>query len=152
VFFKTNRDGTVAVQLDPVVREIVGNVCRELRDTLAETTDEPALRRLYPPAYRDDPERQRAYAAISRDELTTSRVAALDTVIDTIGEDQIDAVQAEQWMFALNAVRLTLGTLLDITEDHDPRDVDEDDPRLPQLVTYDLLSLLLGSLVTTIAR
>lgn len=152
MFFKANRDGTIAVQLDEVVREIVGSVCRELRDTLTETTEQPALRRLFPPAYKDDPERERAYTAISRDELASSRVAALDTVIDTIDDDQIDAGQAEQWMFALNAVRLTLGTLLDISEERDPMDIDEDDPQLPQLLTYDLLSVLLGSLVATISR
>jgi hypothetical protein len=152
VFFEANRDGTIAVQLDEVVREIVGGVCRELRDTLTETTDQPALHRLFPPAYKDDPEREHAYKAVSRDELTTSRIAALDTVIATVDDDRIDAGQAEQWMFALNAVRLTLGTLLDISEDRDPMDVDESDPQLPQLLTYDLLSVLLGSLVSTIAR
>lgn len=152
MFFHANRDGSIAVQLDPVVREIIGGVCRELRDTLQETTDAPALQRLFPPAYEHDPERERAYSALARDELTTNRIAALDTVVDTIDDDRIDATQAEQWMFALNAARLTLGTLLDISEDRDPTDIDEADPQLPQLLTYDLLSVVLGSLVGAISR
>jgi hypothetical protein len=55
-------------------------------------------------------------------------------------------------MFALNPVRLTLRTLHHINEERDPIHIDEDDPQLPQLLTYDLLSVLLGSLVATISR
>ena len=30
---------------------------------------------------------------------------------------------------AINGLRLVLGTMLDVVEDHDPDDIDEDDPQ-----------------------
>ena len=58
----------------------------------------------------------------------------------------------EENLTALNAVRLTLGTKLDVSEDRDPTDIDEDDPRLQQLLVYDLFSVLLGSLIAAITH
>jgi hypothetical protein len=152
MFFKARRDGTIELQLDPVVRDVVGRVCAELRESLADGTDDPSMRRLFPTAYTDAPERERAYAELVRDDLVGSRLLALDTVAATIDDDRITAEQAEQWMAALNAVRLTLGTRLDVSEDRDPYDVDEHDPLFPQFMIYDLLSMLLGSLIAAVSR
>lgn len=140
------------LQLDYVVRDVVGRACTELRESLTEGTDDPALRRLFPPAYKDDPDRERAYEELARDDLVVSRLRSLDTVIATVGDDTITADQAEQWMHALNAVRLTLGTQLDVSEERDPNEIDEDDPRLPQFLVYDLLSVMLGSLLSVMPR
>ena len=152
MIFKARRNGTIQLQLDPVARDLIGRACVELRDTLQEGTEEPALRRLFPTAYADDPSRQRAYESLVHDDLVDSRVRALDTVIATVDDDAISREQAEQWMQALNAVRLTLGTQLDVSEDRDPYDIAEDDPRFPQFLVYDLLSALLGSLIAAVQR
>jgi hypothetical protein len=152
MFFKARRDGTIELQLDFVVRDVVGRVCAELRDTLAEGVDDPSMRRLFPTAYPDAPERERAYEQLVRDDLVGSRLLALDTVGATIDDDKITPEQAEQWMAALNAVRLTLGTRLDVSENRDPYDVDENDPLFPQFMIYDLLSMLLGSLIAAVTR
>ena len=120
MFFKARRDGTIELQLDPVVCDVVGRICAELRESLAEGVDDPSMRRLFPTAYTDAPERERAYAELVRDDLVGSRLLALDTVAATIDDDRITTEQAEQWMAALNAVRLTLGTRLDVSEDRDP--------------------------------
>ncbi len=152
MFFRARRNGRIQLQLDPVVRDVVAQVCTELRESLTESSDDPALRRLFPTAYPDDPERERAYEQLVRDELVDSRLAALDTVRDTVDADEITREQAEQWMTALNSARLALGTQLDVSEDRDPDDVDPADPRYPQFMVYDLLSVLLGSLLSAVSR
>lgn len=151
MFFKARRDGTIQLQLDPVVREVVARACGELRDNLLQESDDPTLRRLFPPAYPDDAEREQAYERLVRGDLMDSRLDALDTVVATVDEEHITAEDAQKWMAALNALRLTLGTRLDVTEDQDPLDVDEHDPRYPQFMVYDLLGVLLGSLVAAVS-
>jgi hypothetical protein len=152
LFFRARRDGTIDLQLDFVVRDVIGRVCTELRESLSADLDDPSLRRLFPPAYLDDPDRERAYEQLVQDDLLTSRLQALDTVLATVEGDKITAEQAEQWMHALNAVRLTLGTQLDVSEDRDPNEINEDDPLLPQLLVYDLLSVVLSALLSVVPR
>ena len=152
MFFRARRNGTIDLQLDFVVRDVIGRVCAELRESLSADLDDPALRRLFPPAYLDDPDRERAYEQLVQDDLLTSRMRALDTVLATVEGDKITAAEAEQWMHALNAVRLTLGTQLDVSEDRDPNDIDEDDPLLPQILVYDLLSVVLSALLSVVPR
>jgi hypothetical protein len=151
VFAKRRRDGTIALKLDPVVRTVIGQVCSELRAHLDADLDDPSLRRLFPTAYPDDVERARSYDALVRDDLVRGRHAALDTVQRTLDAETITPDEAEQWMTAINAVRLTLGTQLDVSEDNNHLDVDPDDPRHTQFVVYDLLALLLGSLVAALS-
>jgi hypothetical protein len=152
LFFRARRDGTIDVKLDFVVRDVIGRVCTELRESLTADLDDPVLRRLFPPAYLDDPDREQAYERLVQDDLLTSRLQAVDTVLATVDSDKITAAQAEQWMHALNAVRLTLGTQLDVSEDRDPNDMDEDDPRFPQFLVYDLLSVVLSALLAVAPR
>jgi hypothetical protein len=106
---------------------------------------------LFPTAYPDDVARQQAYEGLVRDDLLSGRLTALDTVQRTLDADRITPDEAEQWMTAINAVRLTLGTQLDVSEDNDHLDVDPDDPRLTQFVVYDLLGVLLGSLIAAVS-
>jgi hypothetical protein len=44
---------------------------------------------------------------------------------------------------AINGLRLVLGTMLDVVEDHDPDDSDEDDPLVSEHHLYNFLSWLL---------
>lgn len=74
--------------------------------------------RLFPVANPDDDEMEAEYQRLMRDELITSRVSAIATVEDllTSGE-QIDEAQMTAFMQSVNAVRLVLGTMLDISDD-----------------------------------
>jgi hypothetical protein len=134
-----------------VVRTVVGQVCDELREHLLADTNDPALRRLFPTAYPDDAERERAYESLVRDDLLAGRLAALDTVQRTLDADTITREEAEQWLTTINSVRLTLGTALDVSEDDNHLDIDVGDPRQTQYVVYDLLGILLGSLVAAMS-
>ncbi len=44
---------------------------------------------------------------------------------------------------AINGLRLVLGTMLDVVEDHDPDDIAEDDPQIGEHHLYNFLSWLL---------
>jgi hypothetical protein len=151
VFASPRRDGTITLKLDPVVRTVIGQVCSELRAHLEAEVDDPALRRLFPTAYPDDAARERAYESLVRDDLLRGRFAALDTVQRTVDSDTITRDEAEQWLTAINAVRLTLGTRLDVSEDDNHLDLDPEDPRHTQYVVYDLLGVLLGSIVAALS-
>jgi hypothetical protein len=72
-------------------------------------------------------------------------------VLDSAASGRFDLTpeQAQAWLRALNDIRLTLGTKLEVTEEiHDEiAMMSEDDPRYPAYVTYDWLTYLQDSLV-----
>lgn len=140
-------DGSFQIMLSGLHRKLLAQVCTELRDELSAQGDDDSLRRLYPTAHPDDPEQQQFYQQMTRSDLTDKRIGALTTVIDTVDGDFIDREQLEQWMVAVNAVRLVLGTRLDVSEEDDLEDLGDDDPNQLAWVVYDFLGALLGSLV-----
>lgn len=140
-------DGTFHIVLSGVQRKLLAEVCTELRDGLLADTGDETFRRLFPTAHPDDPAQQLFYDQMTRGELADSRVAALNTVIETAGADTLDREQLDQWMVAVNAVRLVLGTRLDVSEDDDPDDLDADDPDHLARVVYEFLGLVLTMIV-----
>jgi hypothetical protein len=60
---------------------------------------------------------------------------------------ELDPPAIEQWVGALNDVRLTLGVVLGVTEDDADDDPPDDDPRAAGLTTYHWLTWIQGSLV-----
>lgn len=126
---------------------------RELLAELEALLDDPdnsALRRLFPPAY-SDPESDEQYRSLVRDQLVGGRAKALVTVRETLGNGVLDLVQAEQWLRALNDLRLVLGTRLDVTENLDYERLDLNEPRDRELAIYGYLSWLQEQLVEALA-
>ena len=142
--------GTYAVRLPGPERELLVNLVDQLRELLELTTDDPSVRRLFPTAYHDDPERDQEYQQLVRDELLERRLAALATVEATAGAAEVDEAQLTGWLTALNDLRLVLGTRLDVSEDQDA--IDEDDPDAPAMAVYGYLSMLLGDVVDALAE
>jgi hypothetical protein len=140
------RGGGVELHLEEVHREILRDVLGQLRDALVADADDPVLARLFPPAYTEDEEKEAGFRALARDELLEHRLAAIDAVESTIDAPTLDPEQADAWVRALNALRLVLGTRLDVRED-DERRVDEDDPDAAAWILYELLSALVDDLV-----
>ncbi|MDP6975288.1 MAG: DUF2017 family protein [Acidimicrobiales bacterium] len=129
----------VEVRLGEEERDLVGRLAEQLR-TLLAADDDPGLRRLYPAAYPDDPDRDADYMALVHDDLLRHRLDAVEVVGDTCGNDTLDPAELEQWMVVLNSLRLVLGTRLDISEE------DEFDPEAPDVAERSLL-LWLGLLL-----
>jgi hypothetical protein len=115
--------------------------------------DDPAIARLLPDGYRDDPEAAGEFRRYTEQELRSGKVAAAATVLATLpgegGRVRLRRNEAEVWVRALNDVRLALGVRLGITEDYEHELTDEPgtDPRSAYLQVYDWLSFLQETLV-----
>jgi len=150
LYLAADADGGFTLRIGAVERQLLAGLCAELRDMLVDQADDPALRRLFPPAYADDAERDAFYRQMTHDQLLASRLAALDTIVRTVEGDQLSHEDLEAWLTGLNALRLALGTRLDVSEDHDPfEDVDdpENHPDFVAHVAYDYLSQVLHLVV-----
>ncbi len=125
----------------------------------APLPDDPAVARLFPDAYGDDAEASAEFRGLTRSSLRDGKLAALDSVIDDLhrvapaGRLALSGDRAERWLAALNDVRLVIGSRLEIDEDIWERveQMPEDDPRMPMLQLYDLLTVLQERLVHAVA-
>lgn len=119
--------------------------------------EDPALRRLLPDAYADAAEAAE-FRRLMEHDLRRSKLHALEQVSAAVTDAaagggkcvvRLSADEAEVWLAALNDVRLTFGTRLDVGEDLDAMvaAMPPDDPRLPLLAAYDWMGLLQDSLV-----
>jgi len=140
------REGEFLLLLPEGERELLLQLLGELRTFLKLGPDDPRLRRLYPAAYSDDEEKEAEYRRLTHEELSSGRLAALDTAEQTIAADELTPDQLTAWMHAVNALRLVLGTMLDVNED-DPFAVDPEDPNAREYMLYGYLGLLLEEIV-----
>ena len=145
---RRRRDGTFDFRVADQERELVKSLLPQIQELLA--ADDPSLSRLYPPGYANDDERNEEYRRLTRDELLASRFSDFDVIERTLGSDRLEEPEAEAWMRALNALRLVLGTRLDVTEDMDSPD--PDDPDAPAFAVYEYLSFLVSELVDALAE
>ncbi len=140
----------VRVRLDRHEQLLLTELLDELERRL-DDPDDPELRRLFPPAY-PEPVDEEHYRSLVRDQLVSGRSKALATVRETIGSDTLDAEQADQWLRALNDMRLVLGTRWDVTEEMDYGRLDMNEPRGRELAIYGYLSWLQEQLVESLQR
>ena len=141
-------DGKVRLHLQPHEVALLRELLDEL-ETLLEDPEDPALRRLFPPAHTDR-EHEEQYRSLVGDQLLSGRTKALATVRDTLGRDTLAPDEADAWLRALNDLRLVLGTRLDVTEDLDFEQLDVNDPRGRELAIYGYLSWLQEQLVESL--
>ncbi len=135
-----DRKGGYCLRLPPEEREILQSLPGQLREVMQ--TDDPSLRRLFPPAYPEDDEADDEFRRLMREELLEGKLAALRVVEETADADHLTAEQLEGWLGALESLRLYLGTQLDITETTYEEELDPDDPNAPALALYGYLSWL----------
>jgi hypothetical protein len=141
--------GSYEVRLRRNEQAVVAELVRQLREQLLQSTDEPHLRRLFPPAYANDPERDAGYQVLTRDEMLEGRLAALDVVDRTLdGAHELDETELTAWMTTLNSLRLVIGTRLDV--DEELPELDESDPLAPEYAVYEFLGWLLAQVVDTL--
>jgi hypothetical protein len=149
---RISRDGRGRYTLDlpDDEREVIAGLVDQLREVLLATTDDPIVRRLFPTAYNEDPDRDQEYQQLVRDELLERRLAALATVEATASARDLDEAALSGWLTALNDLRLVLGTRLDVSEDDDH--VDPGDPDAPARAVYHYLSLLVSEAVDALEQ
>ncbi|MFC8260832.1 DUF2017 domain-containing protein [Streptomyces sp. NPDC057291] len=134
----------------------------------SEPPTDPALARLFPEAYGDDDSELRAASAEFRrytenDLRSRKRDDALTVVrtLDAIpaGEDggilTLTADECRNWLGALNDLRLTIGTRLDVSDQDEGGEgslyrLPDSDPRKPMVMAYLWLGALQETLVETL--
>jgi hypothetical protein len=141
---KRVRGGRFALRITGAERDVLRSLPAQLRQLLTggEAAADPDLRRLFPPAYPDDPQKAAEYDGMVRDDLMAERLAAIEVMERTIDSDRLSEDELLAWLSAINNLRLVLGTRLDIREDLSELDVHPDDPRAESLALYAYLSIL----------
>lgn len=151
------KNGNYKIDLATDHRQLLTQLVEQLRDSLATTTDDANLRRLFPTAYNNDAKKDAEYQRLMRDELLESRLAAIDVTIKVIAQDdEISAEEIDAFARSINSLRLVLGTTLDIAEsdygsqsdtqqsdDSDSDEASEADEFLIQKELYEYLGWLL---------
>lgn len=153
-FERTARGFVVNLERDE--RDVVVRLLGELRQLLDSDDPQhaPLLRRMFPPAYHlaDDAEAEAEYQRLMREDLLASQLAALERAEAVIASNRAIADEAAQgFVQSLNAVRLVLGTLLDVGEQEDLDDIDDDHPMVGEFHLYHYLSYLLEHAVQALA-
>jgi len=148
---KRRRSGDYSIELYDWQREVLAALITQLRDLLLDGSSE-TLRRLYPTAYPDDAKANGAYNEIVHDQLLASRLDAFDVLESQLDSDLVSADDLDQWLRALNSVRLVVGTRLDVSEQDDPSTIEDDDPDRDLWVVYHLLSEMLALVVDALDR
>ena len=136
-------------------RQLVTRLMTELGQLLMGEAGDPRLIRIFPPAYHlaDDAEADAEYQRLMREDLVASRLAGVATVnlaLESPGPVSEEAMVS--FVQAINGLRLVLGTMLDVVEDHDPDDIDDDDPLVGEHHLYNFLSWLLDWAVRALSE
>ena len=81
--------------------------------------------------------------------LIDRHLASARVIEQTIRSSHVDESQLAAWMTALNALRLVLGTALDVRDD-EPMSVDIDSEEGPAQMAYQVLSELVDDIVVAL--
>jgi hypothetical protein len=136
------RGGDFRLRLSDGERALLRRLPAELIALLAADPDDPALRRLRPSAYEDDPEAEDEYRRLMEGELEAGRREALRLLAETADRDRLTAEELDAWLRALTDLRLALGTRLEVTEEVYERAIDPRDPQAHELSVFAYLSWL----------
>jgi hypothetical protein len=141
---KRVRGGRFALRITGAERDVLRLLPAQLRQLMTgqDAGANPDLRRLFPTAYPDDPEKAAEYDSMVRDDLVAERLAAIDVMERTIDSDRLSEEELLAWLSSINDLRLVLGTRLDVAEDLSELDVPPGDPRAESLALYAYLSIL----------
>jgi hypothetical protein len=127
-------------------RQLVARLLTELGQLLMGEPDDPRLVRMFPPAYHlaDDAEADAEYQRLMREDLVASKLSGINVVNAALqATEPVDEDAMIAFVQAINGLRLVLGTMLDVSEDLDPDDIDDDDPLAGEHHLYNFLSWLL---------
>jgi Domain of unknown function (DUF2017) len=134
--------GGIEVHLHESIRDVLGTLCDQLEQLLQREhpSSDPAMARLFPPAYPDDPLRELEFERMTGDDLTRGRLASLRTMRASLAADALDEEQSLAWLGTLNDVRLVLGSRLDVTEESAAEDFTSEE----EAGTFEIYQLLGG--------
>jgi hypothetical protein len=140
-----------------ILRDLAAQLETILDGGVPERGSDPTRDRLFPRAYLDPTEdsAEGEWQSAVHEDLVRQKSAAVGALVESLDTGKsgrkdrfvltLEPEAVEQWVAALNDVRLALGVVLDVSED-DIR-LRPDDPRAAGLELYGWLTWLQGSLV-----
>ena len=129
--FFEKKGNRFSVRLGKHERNLLVELVRQSR-TLLETEDpssDPAVARLFPAAYRDDPLRNLEYETSLGGAPRSGKLQALDTVERTANARALSEEDFLTWLGVVNDLRLVLGTRIEVTEESTEEDFAAGSPR-----------------------
>jgi hypothetical protein len=143
----------IRLRLDPVEIDLLATLLDDLSGVYDEVEDgvSGAVRdRLFPPASRDDEAVATSYRDLTEEALLRGRTDRLGQCRADLaargGDLDLDEEAADRWLTVSNDLRLSIGTVIGISADHDDY-IDPTDPLLEAKLTYHWLTALQDSLV-----
>jgi hypothetical protein len=166
--FKSGLSGKLTLKLDAAEQGVLSQLFDQMAELLndpdsqtnsdplaqmlnmsgsTQISDDPALARLFPDGYSDDEHSSADFRRFTEQDLRAQKVSALATVRGTLadwtGKAAITNQQAQDWLKAINDLRLVLGTRLEITNEVET-DFEANDPGIH---LYNYLTYLQGTLI-----
>jgi hypothetical protein len=123
----------------------------------AEKPDDPVLARLLPDAYSDDPDASAEFRRYTEESLRAAKINSAQAVLASLpaggGDVVLSEPECQQWLKALNDVRLALGVRLGITEEEQDlaETLSASDPRSAYIWVYQWLAYLQDSLIESLS-
>ena len=113
------RGGRFTVGLSDGERTLLGELCRQSRELLEheDPSSDPAVARLFPPAYQDDPLQNLEFERAVGDAPRSGKLGAIATLERTVDANEVGEEELFAWMSVVNDARLVLGTRIEITEE-----------------------------------
>ena len=153
---------TFSPQEAQVLRQCVAELAALLND--APDPDDPAVERLFPDVYPEDPEAAAEFRRFTEGALRDGKATGAATVIDTLEEAglppeltedglmidvEMDRATAETWLRTFTDLRLALATRLGVEEGDDDEwlAMPDDDPRSQAHDIYQWVGYLQETLV-----
>jgi hypothetical protein len=135
ILLRKRKDGGWTAILPPGSAEVLEKLPCRLRAVLEKPDfGDKVIARLFPQAYRDDPEAEAEYQRLLRRE----KKGLLGTRIGRYAEVDLSGEDLTLWLGFLHDMRLLIGTRLDITDESWEREV----PSGPEAEEHLLLHLL----------
>ncbi len=118
------RGGRFAVRLSEDERGLLTELARQARELLEheDPSSDPAVARLFPPAYQDDPLQNLEFERAVGETPRAGKLAAISKLERTAGAQELSEDELLAWMGVTNDARLVLGTRIAITEEAGPED------------------------------
>lgn len=119
----------------------------------ARLPDDPVLARLLPDGYSDDPAASAEFRRYTEETLRSGKISSAQAVLSSLppggGQVRLSESECQQWLRALNDVRLALSVRLGITDENEdvPERLSAEDPRAAYIWVYQWLAYLQDSLI-----
>jgi hypothetical protein len=141
---RRTRTGGFRLRLPPGEREVLRGLPAQLRALLTEVdpASDPAVRRLFPAAFLDDPRAAEEFDRMARADLLAERMRAIETMERTLDASSLTEEELSAWLAAINDLRLVLGVRLGVTEESRAEDFDTDEASRGAFALYAYLSYL----------